>query len=80
VGAHDRVLAQKMKQPHIRKMVQYWLWLGKSSLLHKDNSQEMKMKEQKRQLRELNYMMKENADGSPLLSPDGISRRKSLRQ
>lgn len=34
VGAHDQFVAQKLKKPHVRKIIHRWLWIARSSLLH----------------------------------------------
>ena len=38
VGAGDAMVRKKLKVPHVKNIVLYWLWQARSSLLHKDNS------------------------------------------
>lgn len=35
VGAHDQYVAQRLKLPHVRKIIAKWVHLAKSSLLHR---------------------------------------------
>lgn len=37
VGAADAMIAKKIKEPHIKRLTLTWLWMARSSLLHKDN-------------------------------------------
>jgi len=35
VGAHDQFVAQKLRLPHVKRIIHRWLWLARSSLLHR---------------------------------------------
>ena len=56
VGAHDQYVAQKLGLPHVRRIIMKWLWLARSSLLHRvDQEQERQRKAfaaQQRRMRE----------------------------
>lgn len=40
VGAHDQYVAQKLGLPHVRRIIMKWLWLSRSSLLHRVGKEE----------------------------------------
>jgi hypothetical protein len=44
VGAHDQFVAQKLRLPHVRRIINKWLWLARSSLLHRVGAQEQALR------------------------------------
>jgi hypothetical protein len=52
VGAHDQVVARKLKLPHVRKIIHRWLWMARSGLLHHRGPQ---LKEARRDFRLRKY-------------------------
>ena len=35
VGAQDQFVAQRLRLPHVRRIILRWVWLSRSSLLHR---------------------------------------------
>jgi hypothetical protein len=44
VGAHDQYVAQKLGLPHVRRIIMKWLWLARSSLLHRVDKQQQEQR------------------------------------
>ena len=40
-GAGADMVARKIQQPFMKRMILYWLWQARASLLHKDNDRDL---------------------------------------
>lgn len=40
VGAHDQYVAQRLKLPHVRKIIKQWVLMAKASILHRQGERE----------------------------------------
>ena len=75
VGAADAMIARKIKEPHIKRLTLSWLWMARSSLLHRDNLADEARNHKKRMLEEIGAQdydsnMLESLDESGLVNAE----------